>query len=186
MIISISGAIGSGKTTIAKKLAKELAWPRYYIGGLRRDRAKKRGMTLSEYNKLGEIDPSTDLEVDKYQEELGRQKDNFIIEGRTSWHFIPHSLKLYFDVEETEGAKRVFKELQNKNNRNEGGEIKDLNQVLKRNRARVKSDKLRYEKYFQIDAYDKKNYDYVIDTTNLTPKEVFEKVYQIIKQNLET
>lgn len=53
----------------------------------------KRGMTLAEYNKLGETDPSTDIEVDEYQKKLGETEDNFIIEGRTSWHFIPHSLK---------------------------------------------------------------------------------------------
>mgnify|MGYP003822174167 FL=1 len=53
MIISLSGAGGSGKSTIAMKLADKLGWPRYYIGGLRREMAARRGLTLAEYNKLG-------------------------------------------------------------------------------------------------------------------------------------
>ena len=66
MIISISGNHGSGKSTVAKKLAEHLSWPRYYMGGLRREAAARRGMSLGEYNKLGESDPRTDLEVDEY------------------------------------------------------------------------------------------------------------------------
>ncbi|SRR6056297_2787766 len=183
MIISISGAPGAGKSTISKKLAEKLGWPRYYIGGLRRQKAQERGMTLAEYNKLGETDPSTDLEVDRYQEKLGREQDDFIIEGRTSWYFIPHSLKLYFDVEEREGARRIFRELQDKNNRNEGEEPDSVDQVLKSNRERIRSDKKRYQKYFGIDADNKQNYDHIIDTTDLTPEQALEQAYQIIKKH---
>lgn len=185
MIISFSGAPGAGKSTIAKQLAEKLDWPRYYIGGLRRQKAKERGMTLEEYNRLGEQDPSTDLEVDKYQEELGKKEDNFIIEGRTSWYFIPHSLKLYLDVEEREGAQRILEELQGKQDRNEGDIPKDVEEVVKRNQRREESDRKRYAQYFGIDAFDKNNYDHVIDTTGLTPEEVFNKVYDIVVSHLE-
>jgi CMP/dCMP kinase len=108
MIISFSGAEGAGKSTIAKMLAEKLNWPRYYMGGLRRQKAKERGLTLAQYNELGEKDPATDREVDEYQKELGEKEDNFIIEGRTSWYFIPHSIKIYLDVNDEEGAKRVY------------------------------------------------------------------------------
>ena len=111
MIISLGGTPGSGKTTIAKLLAQKLNWPHYYMGALRRQKAKKRGLTLAEYNKLGETDPITDTEVDEYQTQLGKTKDNFIIEGRTSWHFIPHSLKIYLIVDEQTGAERIFNNL---------------------------------------------------------------------------
>ncbi len=186
MIISISGSIGAGKSTVAKKIAKKLGWPRYYIGGLRREKAKERSMTLAEYNKLGEEDPSTDLEVDKYQEELGKKEDNFIIEGRTSWHFIPHSLKIYLEVEEKEGVKRVWEELKNKeNNRNEGKNLDTLEDVIKNIRQRKESDKIRYKKYFDIDVYDKSNYDIVIDTTNLDIEESVQSVYEAIKPYLK-
>lgn len=185
MIISISGFHGSGKSTIAKKLAEKLSWPRYYMGGLRREAAKKRGLTLAEYNKLGEYDPATDLEVDEFQKKLGETQDNFIIEGRTSWHFIPHSLKIYIDVKIEEGAKRIFKELQKENDRNEDKDLKTIDDVINSLKERHKSDVLRYKKYFNIDVHDKKNYDYIIDTTELSIDEVFESVFSFVNNQIK-
>lgn len=184
MIISISGSHGSGKSTIAKMLAEKLSWPRYYMGGLRREAAKKRGLSLAEYNKLGESDPSTDLEIDLFQKKLGKEKDNFIIEGRTSWHFIPQSLKIYFDVEKEEGAKRIFEHLKTDNDRNEGKNLNTLEDVIKSVEERYESDKKRYKKYFNIDVYDKKNYDICIDTSNLKIEDVYKKALDFIENNL--
>jgi cytidylate kinase len=183
MIISLSGAPGSGKSTIAKRLAEELGWPRYYIGGLRRQKAQERGMTLAEYNKLGETDPSTDLEVDRYQEELGKKEDNFIIEGRTSWYFIPQSLKFYIDVDEEEGAKRIWSEMEGENERNEGGP-KTLDELIESLRERIRSDEKRYRKYFGINAFNKDNFDHIIDTTDLNPEEAYQETLKIIKKYL--
>jgi cytidylate kinase len=185
MIISFSGAPGSGKSTIAQMLADKLAWSRYYMGGLRREEAKKRGMTLEEYNKLGEEDPATDKEIDEYVESLGRNNDNFIIEGRTCWYFIPHSLKIYLDVDKEAGAKRIFSSLQRKNDRNEASDLKSWQDVLDSNERRIASDNTRYRKYYGINAYDPKNYDFYLDTTNLTPEEVFQSVYEQVKNNLD-
>ncbi len=185
MIISLSGAPGSGKSTIAKMLSAELAWPRYYIGGLRREAALKRGLTLAEYNKLGETDPATDKEVDEYQRELGQKEDNFVIEGRTSWYLIPHSLKIYLDVSLEEGARRIFGSLQKSNDRNEGNNLNSVEAVVESNKKRIASDNARYRKYYDIDVYDFKNYDFYLDTTNLTPDEVFQSVYSFVKNNLD-
>lgn len=185
MIISLSGAPGSGKSTIAQMLADKLEWPRYYIGGLRREAAAKRGMTLAEYNKLGETDPVTDTEVDDYQTELGRTQDNFIIEGRTSWYLIPHSLKIYLDVNDNEGGKRIFSSLQQKNNRNEDKELTSPEVVMESTQRRRESDRLRYRKYYDIDVNDPNNYDLYLDTTNLNPEEVFQAVYGWVQSHLD-
>ena len=184
MIITISGPAGSGKSTIAKMLAEKLGWPRYYMGGLRRDKARERGLTLEEYNKLGETDPSTDLEIDEYQRELGKTKDNFIIEGRTSWYFIPSSIKVYIDVEEEEGAKRIFISLNKEaETRNEANSLHSEEDVLENNRKRRASDIMRYEKYYNIDVYNKKNYDIVINTTNKDIKTVFFELEEALNLN---
>ncbi len=185
MIISLSGAAGSGKSTVAQMLADRLSWPRYYMGGLRRETAKKRGLTLEEYNKLGESDPATDQEVDYYQRDLGQNQDNFIIEGRTSWYFIPHSLKIYLDVSPEEGAKRIFKSLQQKNDRNEATGLKTREDVLEANQNRIESDIKRYRQYYNIDVYDHKNYDFYLDTTNLTFDQVFQAVFDEVNRHLD-
>ncbi len=187
MIISFSGAAGSGKSTIAKMLAKELNWPRYYIGGIRRQKAAEKGLTLAEYNLLGEKDFSTDEEVDLYQKELGEKEDNFIIEGRTSWFFIPHSLKIYLDVSSEEGANRVYNDLisDEQNNRNEDSNVNSYQAVLESMKKRKKSDIERYKKYYNFDVFDFSHYDYVLDTTNLSINEVYKEVENYVFKHLD-
>ncbi len=181
MIITISGLPGSGKTTLGKKLADKLAWSFYSMGGLRRQKAQEKGLTLAEYNKLGETDPETDLEVDRYQEQLGKTEDNFIIEGRTSWHFIPQALKIFLTVDSQVGAERIWYHLQQQDNeRNEDHHLDSIEAVLISNEERLASDRKRYQKYFNLDVYDQSHYDLVLDTTKLTPDEVLAKVYEFV------
>lgn len=182
MIITITGEPGSGKSTIGKKLAKKLGYKHYYMGQLRRDAAKKRGMTLAEYNAYGEKHPETDYEVDDYQKQLGEDEDNFVIEGRTSWFLIPHSIKLYITVDPKEGARRVFQDLQESDVRNEDTELHSVEEVLHSHTKRMESDRYRYKKYYKIDCCDTSQFDLVIDTTTLNKDEAFEKVWTYITQ----
>lgn len=186
MVISFGGNIGSGKSTIAKMLAAELNWPRFYIGGILREKAKERGMTIDEFYKLGETDPSIDKEVDDYQKNLGETQDNFVIEGRTSWFLIPHSLKIFLSVDEKIGAERVMNDIINSNHRNEGSDIRTLDDVIKINRERKQSEILRYKQYYNKDIFNLANYDLVIDTSDLNQQQVFDQVFAYVKTKLET
>ncbi|MDD4995240.1 MAG: AAA family ATPase [Patescibacteria group bacterium] len=184
MIISLSGALGSGKSTIAKMLSEKLGWPRYYVGEMRRQAATKRGMTLEEYNRLGETDPATDTEVDEWQKQLGKTQDNFIIEGRTSWYFIPHSVKIYVDVDPRVGAKRIFDQTQKKERTKESKNFSNVDEVMAANLERMASDRRRYEKYYSINAFDKSHFDLIVDTTNETKEASFERVWSFIEPRL--
>lgn len=183
MIISFNGDEGSGKSTIAKKIAENLKFPRYYMGQIFRDMAAKRGLTLVEYLKLGEKDPAIDKEVDDYLLTLAKDNDNFVVESRTVWHLLPASLKIYLKVTESEGAKRVLGELEGKNSRNEITENLSLEKVLEKIRERRETDDKRYLKYYGINIREEGNYDLLLDTTHLTIDEVFEKVLAFILKN---
>lgn len=183
MIISLGGQPGSGKTTIAQKLADILNYSYYDIGALRRHMALEQGITLAELNKRGESDPQSDLIVDRYQENLGKTSNNFVITGRTSWYFIPHSIKIFLAVSFEEGAKRIIGD---ETHRAQGEAFLSLEETIQALKNRVASDNLRYKKYFQIDVYDKNNYDLYLDTTYLSKEEVFEKVYNYIQEKLKT
>jgi len=180
MIISFTGDPGSGKSTLGKMLAEKLHFERYYIGQIRRDMAKKKGMTLAQYNEYGEKNPETDKEVDDYQKNLGETDDDFIIEGRTSWFLIPQSIKIYVSVDPKEGARRIFSEIQHENERNEGTKAVSIDDVIALNEQRKKSDDFRYKKYYGKDCFDHDNFDFVLDTTNLTIEEAFDKLCTFI------
>lgn len=183
MIISFNGDEGSGKTTIAKKIAKSLGFPYYYMGQIFRDMAAKKGLVLVEYLKLGENDPHIDKEVDDHLISLSKKEKNFIIDSRTAWHLISKSLNIYLRVDKAEGARRVFEELKNKNSRNEINEDVSLKKVLKKIQERRETDDKRYLKYYGINIRDEKKYDFFLDTTNLSIDEVFHKTLDFIKKN---
>jgi predicted cytidylate kinase len=182
MIVSISGMPGSGKSTVAKMLSSRLGMKRYYMGGMRREIARKKGMTIEDLNKVGEKEFWTDREVDEFQKELGRKEDNFIIEGRTSYFLIPKSFKVFLNVDFMVGAKRIYKDvMSNKNARNEG-RYKTVADAAKAIQKRLDSDIGRYKKYYGKDIYDLSQYDLVIDTTKLTPEDVAEKIEAAMKK----
>jgi cytidylate kinase len=183
MIIAVGGQAGSGKSTIARIVAEKLGYRYYYMGGLRRKMAQDRGMTLHQLNALGENEAWTDQEVDEYQKQLAQKEDNFVIDGRTSFHFIPNAVKLFIDVDPRIGAERVYRDLQKKDDqRNEDAKLNSVEAVLESHRQRMASDILRYKKYYGIDVYDTKKYDYVLDTSTLTVPECCEKVLEFIKK----
>jgi len=185
MVITINGTPGSGKSTVAKKLAKRLNWPRFYGGGIRRTQAKAMGLTLAEFNKLGEKESFTDDEVDNYIKKIPKKHPRCIIESRTAWYLIPKSIKIYIDVDEKTGAARVFNELKKHDKRNEDKKLHSIQEVLKSHKQRKLSDYKRYKKYYHFNLYDKKNYDFILDTTNLNKKQVFSEVYNYIKKRLK-
>ena len=65
MIITISGKAGSGKSTVAKEIARKLELKHYSIGDLMRQMAKEKNISLSELGELAEKDDSIDKELDK-------------------------------------------------------------------------------------------------------------------------
>ena len=91
MKITLGGTAGSGKSTAAKLLAKKLGYKHYSMGDFQREIAEEKGISLLELGKLEEKVKSLDEEVDQRQIELGRKEDNFVIDSRLGFHFIPNS-----------------------------------------------------------------------------------------------
>jgi CMP/dCMP kinase len=181
MIITLSGTSGAGKTTIANRLVKELGLNHYYMGGIRRKVAKERGMTLDEFNKLGEKDPSTDKMVDDYLVKLGKTEDDFIAEGRTAAYFIPNSVKLYLKCNFMKGAERILTQLKTEETERNEDISESVEQKAEELKKRLESDKLRYMKFYGVDVYDESMYDFVLDTTDLTKEEAYQNVLDYIK-----
>lgn len=175
MIISICGISGSGKSTISKLLAERLGYKHYSIGEIRRKMAVDRGMTLAELNKLGEKEDFTDKEVDKFQEELGKKEDNFVIDGRTSFHFIPHSFKILLKADLDTRAKRTYKD------ERVSEKFEDLEDTKKNLKKRDESDVFRYNKYYGLNHLEDKHYDLVVENTGTTD-ETIEKIINVLKE----
>ena len=179
MIITLTGVPGAGKSTIAKLLSENLNIPWYSIGDLRGKMAEEKGMTIDEFNKLGESESFTDNDIDAYQTKLGKKGESIIIDGRLSWHFIPQSFKVFLDVNADEAAKRIFQASQT-GLRTDEKPFASAEEVKERVAYRLASDQLRYEKYYQVNYLDRSNFDLVVDTTDLPPEQVVQRILDAV------
>lgn len=168
MIISISGTPGTGKTSVGKLLAERLGYAFHSVGELRGAMAIERGITINELNKLGETDDSTDKPVDEKVRQMGIEKDNFVIEGRLAWLFIPHSFKILLTCDMQEASRRIFEARKiEEASRKDEPMYTSVEDTLHHIEDRVASDMLRYKKYYGVDYQDPSHYDLVLDTTNI-------------------
>ncbi len=187
MIITISGNPGSGKSSAAKMLAERLNCSSICVGQMRRDLARKKGISLEELNEYAKDNPETDVEVDRGASEIAKkigEKGKVIVEGRTQFYFLPDSIKIYIKVSPEEGAKRIWKDLQDKNlkeQRNEGNilSLKELEEKIVR---REEEDAKRYRKYYDIDHRDESHYDLVIDSGGISVGNVVEEIVLFLEK----
>lgn len=177
MKITISGVVGSGKSTISRILADKLGYKHYSIGQFMREIANKRNMSLMELSRLAETDSTIDKELDARQLKLGKEEDNFVIDSRLGFHFIPDSFKVFLSVNLDEAAKRILKDKRREEM------YKTMEEASKALRRRMRSENVRYKEYYEIDFPKKEHFDLIMDTTNKAPEEVVEEIIKAIKKS---
>lgn len=181
MLITISGTPGAGKGTAAALLAKRLKLPVYSIGDIRRSLARARGMTLAEFNRYGETHPATDLDVDLWQNRMASQLGKGIFEGRVSYAMIPESIRIYLACSIPEGARRIMQDQHEK--RKFEADHTTLEKTKQSIKRRLRSDQRRYQKYYGLNIHDRSQYDLVIVSTKLQPKDVQVKIARFLVKN---
>lgn len=143
-----------------------------------RELASERGLSLIDIGREAESDGGViDALLDDRQIALGKREDNFIIDGRLAFHFIPHGIKVFLTVDAMEAAKRIFHD--------ESRAGVELHETIEHAASNIvirrQSEDDRYQKYYGIHIYDMDLYDIVVDTTDKTPEEVFLEVESQIK-----
>ena len=166
-IISISGELASGKSTIIKILMEDLNYTVYRNGEYFRSLAKEKNMSITEFNEYVEDHPEIDRQVENSAALYAKDHDNFIIDARLGWYAVPESFKVYVKVDIDEAAKRAF----NDEKRKETENFKTIEQQKEDIIKRYTLENDRYFKLYGIHKEDLSNYDFVIDTTNITPNE---------------
>ncbi|RMF89677.1 MAG: AAA family ATPase [Methanobacteriota archaeon] len=152
MIVTIGGPIGSGKTTVAKAIARRFNLRHISAGSVFREMARERGMSLEEFSGLAEKDPSFDKIVDERQRELASEGDA-VVDGRLSGRFIDADVKIWLTAPLELRVGRVA--------RREGKDPREAEREVKR---REESEALRYKSLYGIDLYDTSGYDVVLNT----------------------
>ena len=157
--ISLTGDIGSGKSTVAKELIERTGFERYSTGTAFRALAAKMGMTVVELNLYAQTHPGIDEEIDTASERLSDDPRDLIIDSRMAWHFCRGTFKVYLSVSRREAAKRIFAD------RREVETFPTVEMTEEKIAERKQSENRRYKELYGVDFYDMKNYDLVVDTT---------------------
>lgn len=181
-IISITGDLASGKSTVSKMLAEKLGYSIYKNGEYFRNLAKEHNMNVTEFNKYVEEHPEIDKQIELNAKTYAETHDKIIIDARLGWYSVPESFKIYLKVDLDESAKRAFSDEKRKTTEN-FATIEEYKEDLKK---RYNLENNRYFKLYGIRKNDMNNYDLVIDTTNMTIEEVFDKIINEYKNWLET
>ena len=178
MLISITGRLGSGKSTVCNILKERYGFEIYSTGTINREFARRLGITTLELNKRLNDDPSLDHEIDgtvtKLSEE--RKDDKLIFDSRMAWHFAKDTFKIFLTIDPMEAARRVML-----NQRGAEEHYETVEEACEKlvERSRVERD--RFVDIYGVDYYDYNNFDIVVDTTSRTPEEVI----AIIMENYE-
>ena len=182
-IITISGRPGSGKSSTADRVAKELGFDRFSSGDFMRKIALKRGVTLNKLGVMAERDKSIDEEIDNEVKKL-REREGTVIDSRLAFHWIPESFKVFLDLPLEISKERILKDFEeNKLRQASEKQSKDPDEVYEKITKRLESERKRYKELYGIlDHTDKKNYDLVIDTNKNNLKQVVDIVVREYKR----
>jgi CMP/dCMP kinase len=180
-IITIAGDLGSGKSTTANLVAEILDFERFSSGSLMREMAEKRGLTIGEMNLLAENDPSIDYEIDSRIQQIGKEKDELIIDSRTAWHWIPESFKVYLRLNPSIAAERIFKSLKT-TGRTKTESATSIKEAQDKTSARLRSEQKRFIERYGIDPRDISQFDLVLETEIDSPEQVSQKLIEEYKK----
>jgi cytidylate kinase len=177
MLITISGLPGSGTTTTARLVRKDLDLEHVTAGMIFRNLAVERNMTLQEFSEYAEEHPEVDWELDRRMVNRGKEGD-VILEGRlTAWMAEREgleALKVWLTAPEEIRAERVAQR---------EGITKD--QALEANRDREESERTRYQDIYDIDLTDRSVYDLEVNTHKNDPDEVAERVVEAAEERYD-
>ena len=174
MIITITGKPCSGKGTVAKEFCKNYNFEYMCTGDMFRDFAKQLGYdNILKFQEQNKDIKKIDKLVDDKTIEIGKTRinENIVIDSRLAWHFIPNSFKVFIDVDIATAGERLL-------NANRSSEkATSLDQAIKDLEDRWNVENNRYMELYNTNNLNPKNYDFVIDSSNLTPTEIMKKIF---------
>lgn len=172
MHITMTGNLGSGKSTLGKILLKEYNFEIYSTGTIQRQLATEMNLTTLELNQLMCSDHKYDNMIDDATTRISKEnKDkNIVFDSRLAWNFVEDSFKVFVSVDIDVAANRVI-------NDKTRGDVESYNSIDEAKELllqRANTEKLRYKDIYNLDYFDFSNYNLIIDSTYNKPEEIAE------------
>ena len=167
MHITITGRLGSGKTTVCRILSDKYGYEIYSTGKINRAIAAEKGITALEMNELMAKDLSFDHMIDDAVSRISREMRDrtLIFDSRMAWHFACDSFKVFMHIDPAIAAKRVMAD-----DRGAVEKYTDADDARRQLLARATAENTRYRRIYGTDNLDYRNFDLVADSATITPE----------------
>ena len=178
MHISITGDLGSGKSTVAKEICRILNYKYLSTGLIQRELGQARGMNTLEFNKFTDDNKEIDDYIDQRLKDVNNQEEPYVLDSRLGWHFVKKSFKVYLMAIDEVAAYRVIGD---ENRIGEPSAI-DLQSKIKDQRERRKIENARFEKNYGVKPSIFTDFDAIIDTSSATVVEVTNLILSLLEK----
>lgn len=173
MHITLTGNLGSGKSTLSKILETEYGYEIFSTGKVIRQIAEEQGVNVLEMNKRMEKDHKYDHMIDDTTARISReQKDKKILfDSRLAWNFVEVSFKVFLSVSLPVAAARVLGDA----SRGTVEAYASVEECMASLRDRAATEDRRYKEIYGIEYFNYANYNLVLDSSDCAP-EVLAKI----------
>ncbi len=162
-IIAIGGLVGSGKNTVGKNVADELAWR--MVEPTFKTLAEREGITLMEFQKRAAKDPDIDRKFDEALKEECAGGDCVVTTWLGPWMAPGRPYRVWLDVDADVRAYRVSQRDQI-----------PLEKALEHVNTRDADNRARYMKVYGIDISDHGQFDLVLAVQDEGPDDLARKI----------
>ena len=168
-MICITGNIAVGKTEVAKIVANKLGFELYKASTSFRELARQKNMSLVEFSHYVDKNPDIDKQVEFNTQAKVKDSNKIVIDARLGFYIAPKAFKVYMTSVLDVASRRLFEASKTRGKEEKYESIEE---------AREESEKERYLELYDVDIHDLSNYDYVIDTSDLTPEEAANRIIE--------
>lgn len=183
MHITLTGNLGSGKSTICKILESEYHYEVYSTGKVQRKLAEDLGISVLEMNRLMCKDHKYDNMIDDTTAKISRENKEkaIVFDSRLAWNFVEESFKVFLSVSLNVAAERVY--CDNRGNVECYCSVSDAKQQLK---LRAETENIRYKDIYNLEYFNFSNYNLVLDSTYCKPEMLAELMIKEANEAKET
>ncbi len=179
MHITITGNLGSGKSTICTYLNKTYGFTVYSTGKIQRELSRELNLSTLDMNKLMAKDTHYDHCIDDATARIAKEQshEDLIFDSRLAWNFVPKSFKVFLIVDINIAAERVMNDQRGKEEC-----YTSFEEAKKKLKERAESENQRYQTIYNLDYMNLNNYDLVIDASFCKPEIMAELIYSKAKE----
>ena len=167
MHITLTGNLGSGKSTLSKILEAEYGYEIFSTGKVIRQIAEEHGVSVLEMNKMMEKDHKYDHMIDDTTARISReQKEKKILfDSRLAWNFVEESFKVFLSVSLSVAASRVMADA----SRGQVESYASLEECAASLKDRAATEDRRYKDIYGIEYFNYSNYNLLLYSSDCTP-----------------